>query len=76
MPTQGNGKHSCASSPDSVRNAEPDPNRDGFELSVPIPTDKRSWVTGIILQEIDEPGPVHLKRICGVSPPVGATRTL
>ena len=49
MPTQGNGKHSCASSPDSVRNAEPDPNRDAFELSVPIPTDKRCWVSGIIL---------------------------
>ena len=40
-----------------ARNGEPAPNWAGIGHSAPTPTDKRSGLTGIVLEETDDPRP-------------------
>jgi len=67
MPTPWVWMHSCSASPDSVRNGVPVPNRAGIELSVPNQMEKRSGLTVIVLEDTDDPAPVHPQTICSVS---------
>ena len=60
-------KQSSSASLDMARNGEAAPNRAGIGHSVPTPTVKRSGLTGIIIEETDDPAPVHPQRSCGVS---------
>ena len=76
MPTPGVWMHSCSASPDSARNGEPVPNRAGIELSVPNQMEKRSGLTAIVLEDTDDPAPVHPQTICSVCRLGDGERTL
>ena len=67
MPTSVVWMHSCSASPDSARNGVPVPNRAGIELTVPNQMEKRSGLTVIVLENTDDPAPVHPRTICSVS---------
>ena len=67
MPTPEVWMHSYSASKYSARNGIPVPNRAGIELSVPNQMEKRSVLTAIVLEDTDDPAPVHPQTICSVS---------